>query len=365
MLTLHALELYLQKRETAQLRQVMIQNYEPLLKGLYPIKEEINRNIGAYMKESFNYRLGIRTHILVKTRDDRILYPSEFKDQGSEKSFSDPRTDSLHYVEVAEENYSLLNEGLVLTVDLRIKHNSWLSNSILIFYVFMFLLLFLRVIRREIRQSEEQEAEQKELIQRLSNELGEKESKLRDVESKERDYLKKIGEFRKEKQVLSKDVDVLLEELEKLENGIETERNLKVQIEGELVELRAELDRLKERLEKPKKKKKLIEVTSKRFRVLYKNLTFTERAVEGFHSLSDEFQLKAEEVIHRLNEDDSLVPVKRKVFGKGGKMNILEVDFSYSGRIYFQKDSQPRRKILAIGTKNTQDQDFAYIEGAK
>jgi len=365
MLTLHGLELYFQKRETSQLRQVMIQDYEALLKGLYPIKEEINRNIGAYMKESFNYKLGIRTHILVKTKDEHILYPSEFKDQNSERSFSDLPTDSLHYLEVAEENYNLLNEGLVLSVDLRIEHNSWLSNTILVFYVFTFLLLFLKVIRRQIQQSEEQEAEQNELIQRLSSELGVKESKLRDVETKEREYLKKIGEFRKEKQVLSKDVDALLEELEKLENGIQTERNLKAQIEGELVELREELDRLKERIEKPKKKKKLIEATSKRFRVLYKNLTFTERAVEGFHSLSDEFQLKAEEVIHRLNEDDSLVPVKRKVFGKGGKMNILEVDFSYSGRIYFQKDSQPKTKVLAIGTKNTQEQDFAYMEGAK
>jgi hypothetical protein len=92
---------------------------------------------------------------------------------------------------------------------------------------------------------------------------------------------------------------------------------------------------------------------------------FTERAVEGFNSLTDEFQLKAEELIHRINEDDSTVSVKRKVFGKGGKMNVLEVDFSYSGRIYYQKDSQAKTRILAIGTKTTQDQDLAYLEREK
>ena len=67
-------------------------------------------------------------------------------------------------------------------------------------------------------------------------------------------------------------------------------------------------------------------------------------------------------MIHKLNEDDAQVPVKRKVFGKGGKMNILEADFSYSGRIYFQKDSQHKTKIVTIGTKNTQDKDLVYVE---
>ena len=96
--------------------------------------------------------------------------------------------------------------------------------------------------------------------------------------------------------------------------------------------------------------------------MLYKRLLFTDRALEGFLSLPDEFQLKAEEIIHKLNEDDSQIAIKRKVFGKGGKMNVLEVDFSYSGRIYFQKDSQPKTKIVAIGTKNSQEQDLSYVE---
>ena len=113
------------------------------------------------------------------------------------------------------------------------------------------------------------------------------------------------------------------------------------------------------------KKDKKINTISKRFKVLYKNLTFTDRACEGFLSLQGEFQLKAEEIIHRLNEDDSKVPVKRKVFGKGGKMNILEVDFSYSGRLYFQKDSKHKTKIVAIGSKKTQGQDLAFLEREK
>ena len=96
-----------------------------------------------------------------------------------------------------------------------------------------------------------------------------------------------------------------------------------------------------------------------------KNLLFTDRAVEGFVSLSDEAQLKAEEVIHKLNEDESIVPVKRKVFNKGGKGRVLEVDFFYSGRLYFQKGPGAIIKVVAIGTKNSQDQDLAYIANIK
>jgi hypothetical protein len=43
-------------------------------------------------------------------------------------------------------------------------------------------------------------------------------------------------------------------------------------------------------------------------------------------------------------------------------MNVLEVAFSYSGRIYYQKDSQAKKTIVAVGTKNTQERDLAYLE---
>ena len=157
----------------------------------------------------------------------------------------------------------------------------------------------------------------------------------------------------------------MLDEIEKLEVGLGEQRNLKEETEFEALQLREELDRLKGKTQKPKKKKKKSDPTSKRFRVLYKNLDFTDRAIEGFLDLSNEFQLKAEEVIHKINEDETQVAIKRKVFGKGGKMNILEVNFSYSGRLYFQKDYQSKTKIVAIGTKNTQDQDLAFIEKVK
>ena len=368
-LTLQMLEGYFQKRETSKLSQLLIKNHEALYEGRYTIKEEINRNIGQYLSQSLKYSLGVRTDILVKTTDDLILYPVQlrkgFKDSRTGDSLSGSPPESLNYVEVAAENYRILNKGLALSVDVQIKHNGWLSNSILVFYVFLSVLILQRFIKKGIREAEREETDQKNLIQRLSGQLKQAESKLKEVGTKEEDFIKKIAELKKDKRDLSKDVDGLLKETEELEAGLRDQRSLKEETEFEVLQLREELDQFKGRLQKPKKKKKKNEATSKRFKVLYKNLVFTERAIEGFLSLNDEFQLKAEEIVHKLNEGEDQVPIKRKVFGKGGKMNILEVDFSYSGRIYFQKDNQPKTRILAIGTKNTQEKDLAFIESVR
>ncbi len=367
-LTLHILEGYFQKRDVSKLNHILVQNYDALYEGRYTIQEEINHNVSEYLSHSLKNKLGVRTYVIVKTRDNRILYPSQFgrdfKDSTEEGDFSKPGASALNYMDVAAENYRIMNEGLRLAVVVQIRQNSWLSNSILVLYVFLALLVLQRFIKKGIREAEKQETQQKKLIQRLSEHLSQADTRLRELEAEEDSYQTKIEEFQKDKKGLSEDVDGLLEEIERLEAGLKDQEDVKGEMEVEVLQLREELDRLKGRLHKPKKKKKKSDATNKRFKVLYKNLAFTEKAIEGYISLTDEFQLKAEEIIHQLNEDDSLVPVKRKVFGKGGKMNTLEIDFSYSGRIYYQKQSQPRPMVLAIGTKNTQDQDLAFIENA-
>jgi hypothetical protein len=84
--------------------------------------------------------------------------------------------------------------------------------------------------------------------------------------------------------------------------------------------------------------------------------------LEGFIDLAAESQLKAEQVFRNLHDDASAVFIKRKVLGKGGKMNVLEVAFSNGGRIYYQKDSQAKKTIVAAGTKKTQEKDLTYLE---
>lgn len=366
-LTIQMLQGYLQKVETSRLNHVLVRDFEALYAGRHSIQEELRRNVAAHLGQSLKYSLGVRTQILVTAKDHHILYPSKLKKDinGSAKQIDlyEESLPSLNYVEVAAENYRILNEGLNLSVSVRIRHNSWLANIILVCYIFTSVLILRRYIEKRIRETERRERDQEELIEQLSKQLDQTESGLKEVRTKEDDYLKKIADFKKDKRALSKDIDGLLDEIESLEAGLSDQRKRKEEMELEVLELREELDRLKGKLHKPKQTEKKIKAINKRFKVLYGNLAFTDRAIEGFSSLTDDFQMRAEQVIHKLNEDDSKVLVRRKVFGKGGKTNVLEVEFSHSGRIYIRKDSEPKTKVMVIGTKNSQKKDLAFLEG--
>ncbi len=362
-LTIQSLESYLQRRENATLNDILIQHPDALYEGRYTVREEIDRNISKYLNKSIKSKIGVRSNILVKTRDGRILYPPVYGTDVKEQKDQDPT--GLNYVEVAAENYRILNEGLSAEAALKIRHNSWLSNGILIFYLALAGLVLRFVTKRGVAESERREEEHRDQMERLGYQLSHSRKQLEEVVVKEEEYLSRINRLKKDKQELTKDVDGLLEEMEEQETGLQDQRANREALEMELEELKEKLRNLKEKGEKRKKKKGKYDNLAKRFRLLYKNLELSERAVAGFSELTEEFKLKAEEVIHQLNEDDSLISVKRKVFGKGGKMNVLEIDFAYSGRLYFQKNTKGRIRVLAIGTKNTQSQDLAFVDSVK
>jgi hypothetical protein len=365
-LTLQILEDYLQKRETAFLEIFIIKNLDALYKGTYSVADEIRQNLGTYFKKDMKYRLGVRTNILVKTGNDRILYPVRSKDgQGilQNAAFDDQSEESLNYVELAAENYRILNEGIIISTNLRIKSNSWISNSILVFYVFLSLLVLSKRIGKALDETEKAAEEKQRLVKRYSDKLMHTEERLEEVKKKESEDQRRINELKKEKKSLSDDVNDLLGEIEELEAGLEGQKGLKQELEFEVLRLEDDLAKFRAKKEKPKKRRKKLEAMSKRFSMLYRNLSFSDRAIEGFFTLPGEFQLKTEEIIHKLNAGGKEVDIKRKVFGKGGKMDILEIEFSYSGRVYCLKESVSKKmKIIAIGTKNTQVRDMKFME---
>ncbi len=359
--SLNGLEFFLQRQIEGKIDSIIIQKETELLEGRHTVKEEINRNMSEYLAaRSFWYKAGISSSIIVKTSSNKILYPSQLSEVSDDyhKSVS---AESPNYMDVAADNFKILNDRLIKLIEVRIRQNSWLANSILIFYILIALLILRFSIKKSLKSSEEQEEEQKKIIGELSEKLETYESELSSIKEKEKKYSESISELNKEKENLSSDIDELLDEMEKLEDGLTEQKELREKRENEINSLREEIENIKLKSEKPKKKNKKQESLEKRFRVLYKNLIFTEKAIEGFIPLSEEFQLKAEEIIHRINEDNSNVSVKRKVFSKGGKINVLEIDFAYSGRIYYQKDNT-KSIIVAIGTKKTQSQDLAYLE---
>jgi len=382
--SIQILEEYLQDKRTKELMNTIIQDYEALYDGRHSIKEEINTNIERYLGKDTLRNLGVITKILVTTRKGKLLYPYYYEegamDFNKNREFDSYVNGSFNYIKVAEKNFQMLNEGLTLSADVKVEHNSWLTNSILILYLFSSILILYWYYNKRVKEWVVTRENEQKRIDLLSMRLAETEKSLEELSKNEEDYISKIQRIKQDKDDLESDIvhlmdeveiqkkksleiDEILEEMEKLEEQASKNIALKEEKEREITQLREEIAQL-ERLEKQgaKRRKKDIESIKKRFSVIYKNLIFHKKAFEGYLLLTQDFQLKAEEIIHRLNEDDSLVNIKRKFFSKKGKINIFEVIFSYSGRIYFKKRDSKKMEIVAIGTKNTQAQDITFIE---
>ena len=151
--------------------------------------------------------------------------------------------------------------------------------------------------------------------------------------------------------------------MEILEENLLENISLREKMEKEVTHLKQELERLQSGDKiSLRKQDKQVKASMKRFRTLYKNLEFHTRAVEGFVTLQGDLQLKVEEVIHTMNEDSGRLSVKRKVFAKKGALPEFESEFAYRGRIYWKRAEDGKVHVLAIGTKNTQSKDLAYLE---
>jgi len=176
--------------------------------------------------------------------------------------------------------------------------------------------------------------------------------------------IKKIEkQLKKEKINASKNEEEMIKEIVALEEKI----NKKI---GLLNERQEEIDALKEKIKlfekeirkESKQKTKIYNSTLKRFKTLYKNISIDKRAIIGFIDLTEDMKIKSEEIIHKLNENPKLVPIKRKVFSKKSRAAVQEVIFSYNGRLYFRPTKQGMIEILTIGTKNTQTKDLEYLD---
>jgi chromosome segregation ATPase len=203
----------------------------------------------------------------------------------------------------------------------------------------------------------------------------EKLAHIKKLEEEEKKYKDQLLSLENEKKSLAGKINGLKEkynetrtsEEEMLDEIISLEEKLKSFNDSQAIK-EQEIEELKEKLEELEKKKNILhrkkdfDFLSKRFETLYKNVIMTKKAYEGFGELEEELQIKAEELIHLLNNEPDKVIIKRKVFsGKKSKSTSFEVIFGYTGRLYFSKNKDNKTKILLIGTKNTQHKDMDYL----
>ncbi len=358
--TVNLLEAGLAHRYYRQVKNVYLSEIVNILSGLTPVKEEIADSIQTLLTKNLFVRLGGRLEITVTNPQGSILYPATRLNRETGPGAINP-------LKLAEDNFKALSKGLEVRVETEIRPFSLLAVLILSFYILSFLgalyLYYRRVNKRIEREYRDKTAE----LDRLRILEQEREAQIRFLSEKRAsllsDYQKLKQDLTTEKNLAKKTEDQLFDEIEALEARLNENLAQQQQQHEETERLHEKIQDLEKNRENlARQKKKASDRLEKRFRALYKNIDITLRAIEGIDELTEEMGLKAEEVIHRLNDDPETVPVKRKVFSKGGKVTAFEVTFAYNGRLYYRRSGQNRIEILTVGTKNTQTKDMTYIQ---
>lgn len=360
MATIEGLEHYFSARHEKAVNNVYLSDMNSILNGTSTLSDAINESISQYIKNSPWIGLGVKLDVTVATKQGTILYPPVLQEDEDENL----RQDTM---ETARKNFRMLEDGLNLELESGIEPISPLSGGILLFYILVFgsgLYAYYRMALRKTRREELEKSEELQRLQELENEYARRVDQL---DAERRSLREEYSELQKsleaQKREAERNEEDMFEEIEQLEEKLSENLSRQETQQEEISRLKeeiSELEKLRENMDRQKEKE--AEKIGKRFKILYKNVEMYDRALRGIADLPEDMALKAEELIHQLNLDPSKVAVKRKVFHKKGRNTVFEVVFSYNGRLYFSKNAANNIHVHAVGTKNTQNSDLAYLD---
>lgn len=368
--SVQSIERHLKGRYANEIEDFYLEDTRPLFEGSIRLKDAINNNINRYIQSKALIALGVKVAITVTSKQNTILYPAVV----DAKEASLLPNDAM---EIASDNYKLMNEGLVVNVDLVLEHNTLLTNTILGFFIFASILVLSFYYWTGVKKAGQEEMEKNSELFRLKEVEINHADNLKALMKDKKNLISEIKKIKKQlkKETIkasknedemikaSKNEDEMIKEIVALEEKVHNKINF-------LNERQEEIDALKEKIKlfekearkESKQKTKVYNSVRKRLKTLYKNISIDKRAIIGFLDLTEDMKIKSEEIIHKLNENPKLVPIKRKVFSKKGRATVQEVIFAYNGRLYFRATKNSRIEILTIGTKNTQAKDLEYLD---
>ena len=358
-ISVNTIERYFHTRFSSRIEESYLGDTQPLLDGRIRLQDAVTANIDRYLQSELIIGSGLEAAVTVRSKNGRILYPTAYVDPDGEAITPDP-------AQIAAENFELMTKGLGIEVDTKLAHNSLLSISLLILFLLVSVSVLSLHYRAAALKAKLDEQKKKREIDRLREAEKESEKRLSNLmhtrEGLDSEFKRLSSELESEKSKADQNESDWIEEIEKLEARLNENLALQQTQQEEIAKLEESMKALeKSRRKMDKQNTKAADAAGKRFATLYKNLTVHERALSGYIDLSEDMKIKAEEVIHQLNEDADKVTIKRKVFGKKGHATVLEVLFAYKGRLYFRKSKEKQVEILAIGTKNTQARELEFL----
>jgi len=352
-----SLETYLRDAYKTDIENIYTGDTRTLFEGNIRLKDAVNNNIDNYLHSRALTSWGVKPNVMVTTKKGIIIYPS-FEEEDSLL----PPTRK----QIASENFKMLSDGMKVRVDVSLERSSFLVISIFSFFLLISILILTYYYRVGAMKARIEYFHKEEEINRLLDLEKKKQERMSEL-ARDRAFLS--DEFKRIKNLLEdsriksrRNEDDMVDEIVSLEKKIDRIHSLYDGQQEENRMLKEVISKYEKGELKPGKlREKASTLLSKRFKAVYKDIIFHPKAIYGFTDLTDEMQIKAEEIIRQLDENPSLIKIKRKVLTKKNIEAVFEISFSHSGRLYFGKEQGGKVKILAIGTKNSQDKDLAFI----
>ncbi len=360
--SLYFLQSYLDERYLQKVQNVFIGDTKNLFEGRVTLEEQVTENIYAFLKMDWMVRhAGLDLKIIVTTKKGKVIYPTFI----NADAFLSSQEENADSDQIAKQNFSILNQGLLVNVEIDLAHGSKLANLILMVCFGFALIVFMIFYKIGSSKAAQERNKKNKLIDGLQKEEQGLKEVLESLEKERQGLFENIkslnAKYQEDKEKLKINEEELFDEIISLEEQLNSFIELKKRKEDEIDELKSRI-RKYERRKSSKNKRNEFDFILKRFNTLYKNINMNRKAVTGLLNLNEDQQIKAEELVLMLDQTPDQVVVKRKVFsGKKHKTTCLEVLFAYNGRLYFRKDENNKIEVVVIGTKNTQIKDMEYL----
>ena len=360
--TLSSYERYLNKEYAYRIQNILIGDSKSLLEGVTSLEEQISNNIYDFLKSDWLVQIAkLDINIFVTTAQKKIIYPI-FLDVDSLAQDLNSKVDSDI---IAKNNFDLLNSGLIVNIETNLNHGSNIGNIILVLYFGVSFFIFFIFYKRGSAKASAETEKKAHLISDLKREEQNYKEILNGLKKDRQGLFENIkslnAKYQDDKTKAKINEEEMFEEIIRLEEKLTSFNKLKESKEIEISDLKSEIQKYSRR-KSSKLRRNEFDFIAKRFSTLYKNIGMNRKALSGFLEMSDELQIKAEEIIHLLDRNPDKITIKRKVFsGKKNRTACFEVLFAYNGRLYFKKNEKNMAEILVIGTKNTQTKDMEFI----
>jgi hypothetical protein len=359
--TVQFLENRAQNSLYAALKATYLGDTKALLEGTQTLQRAIPQNIERTLAHSRWVTWGGKASVTVRTAENTLLYPASYEELQTGPNLGNSARD------IAAENFRMINQGLELALVYKLPHNTWLTNTVLGGYIFIAMACLSLYYRHWSIGYHLENKHRAEELARLTEIEGHHQRQLERLQTDRSQLAADVEKMRAQLSLQQKksntSEEAMLEEIITLEQTIAQKETT---LEKQLAEIQGLQEKLTQ-LESPKSKEsprkaKAVDTARKRLTTLYKNVDLHERAIEGYIDLTEDLKIKTEEILSQLNETPAGVTIKRKVFGKKNRLTVLEVVFGYKGRLYFRIKGERQAEVLAIGTKNSQSQDLAFLE---